>query len=95
MSSCQNCKDIPSCNKSHNGKCSEFKLYGPKPIRPNKSKALCSGCRNNFYNGYYRNKGGCWSYKDAKVKLTSSPNSLSDRPPWRLEYRLSCFQRAW
>ena len=32
-----------------------------------KSKSMCSGCRNNFYNGH--NDLGvkeCWSFKDAK-----------------------------
>lgn len=34
-----------------------------------KDKSLCSGCRNNFYNG--NNNLGvseCWSLKDAKLK---------------------------
>lgn len=33
-----------------------------------KSKSLCSGCRDNFYNG--NNELGvseCWSYKNARV----------------------------
>ena len=37
-------------------------------MKPLKSKRLCVGCRNNFYNG--NNPAGvreCWSFKKAKV----------------------------
>lgn len=30
-----------------------------------KSKSLCAGCRNDFYNGQGAKE--CWSYKTAKV----------------------------
>ena len=30
-----------------------------------KSKALCEGCRNDFYNGQGADE--CWSFKDANV----------------------------
>ena len=33
-----------------------------------KSKELCKGCRNDFYNGRQNFTGNeCWSFKDAKV----------------------------
>lgn len=39
-----------------------------KMSKPAKSKGLCVGCRENFYNGY--NDIGtkeCWNYKSARV----------------------------
>ena len=90
---CQNCKIIQKCNKTHNSKCSEFELCGSKPMRPKKSRDLCSGCNNNWYN--VNKDGKCWSYLSAKVILVSRPNGLRDRPPWRLDYKLSCFVRVW
>lgn len=33
--------------------------------KPCKSKALCRGCRDDFYNG--QGASECWSFKDAKV----------------------------
>lgn len=33
--------------------------------RPAKSKRLCVGCRDNFYNG--EGAAECWSFKSAKV----------------------------
>ena len=39
-----------------------------RAARPKKDKALCAGCRNDFYNG--NNQLGvqeCWSFKSAKV----------------------------
>ena len=33
--------------------------------RTAKTKSLCVGCRNDFYNG--RGAAECWSYKNAKV----------------------------
>jgi len=34
-------------------------------VKPAKSKALCSGCTDDFYNG--QGAAECWLYKDAKV----------------------------
>lgn len=50
--------------------------------RTAKSKDLCLGCRNNFYNGNnpYEVKE-CWSYKGAKVELRKRV-SIHQRPPW-------------
>jgi hypothetical protein len=33
--------------------------------KPKKSKALCRGCREDYYNG--QGAPECWSYKSAKV----------------------------
>ncbi len=90
---CENCNDVQECDKSHSNICKDFDLYGLKHPKPKKSKALCSFCHNNFYNN--NRKNGCWSYKTAKVELKSYPNSSTDRPPWRLEWNLSCFIRSW
>lgn len=97
---CENCKKTQQCNKSHSWICDEFELYGIKPQKPKKSKALCSGCMNDYYNSKYHDKNpfggkGCMSYKTAKVVLKSYPNSLNDRPPWRVEWQLDCFYRRW
>ena len=36
--------------------------------KPAKSKQLCSGCHNNFYNGNNDiGVSGCWSFKSAAV----------------------------
>lgn len=48
-----------------------------------KSKQMCSGCRNDFYNG--NNNLGvseCWSYKDAKV-VNKIRVGLWESPPYR------------
>jgi|SRR6185295_3929267 len=44
------------------------RLEGEPMKAPLKTKSLCSGCRDNFYNG--NNPLGvseCWSFKNAKV----------------------------
>jgi len=90
--SCENCVKILNCDKTYLGKCTEFELVGEKPKKPKKSKDLCIGCHDNFYNN---ERNGCWSYKNAKVVLTSYPYSLNQRPPFILQYKLSCFRRKW
>jgi len=90
--SCENCVKIQECEKTHNRKCSDFVLFGDKPEKPKKSKDLCIGCYNNYYN---TERNGCWSYKTAKVVLASYPYSLNQRPPFVLHYQLSCFRRKW
>ena len=47
-----------------------------------KQRKYCSGCRDDFYNGY--NDLGiqqCWSLKDAKV-VWKKKVSIHQRPPW-------------
>ena len=34
--------------------------------KPKKSKALCSGCNDDYYN--HNVAGGCWSFRKARVK---------------------------
>ena len=91
---CQNCVKIQECNKDLNNICKEFKLYGTKPLKPKKSKSLCSGCYNTFYDDKYKDKG-CYGYKLAKVVLESYPFHLNHVPPWHVRWQLSCFYRRW
>jgi hypothetical protein len=63
----------------------------PKP-KPKKSKSLCTGCRNDYYNN---EKDGCWKYSTAKVTIQAIPHSLSQRPPWFLFYVLTCYTKQY
>jgi len=92
MASCENCVKIQSCKKDRDI-CSDFSLFGSMPIRPKKSEVLCIGCTCNWYNE--NKETGCFLYKGARVKLRSYPNSVTHCPPWRLEWKLNCFQRQW
>jgi hypothetical protein len=58
--------------------------------KPEKSKELCSGCYDDFYN----QRGGCWSYDGAKVCLKKFVH-IDQRPPWKNapEWTLSCHRR--
>ncbi len=64
-----------------------------KPIKPKKSKELCRGCEDNFYNG--NNQLGvkeCCNYKPAKLKLCKVVGTW-DTPPWEyqpIEWVLDC-----
>ena len=56
---------------------------------------MCSGCRNNFYNG--NNPHGikeCWSLKDAKV-VRKKAVPTHQVPPWNQKpvRVLSCYHR--
>ena len=60
-----------------------------------KSKSMCAGCEDNFYNG--NNQYGvkeCWSFKKAKVKNRKRV-AMSDRPPWKWKGKsmLSCYHQ--
>jgi ArsR family metal-binding transcriptional regulator len=60
--------------------------------RPQKTKAECSGCSENFYNG--NNDLGvqeCWSFKSAKI-LKRKKVPLDQCPPWKqpAAYYMSC-----
>ena len=51
--------------------------------KPAKTKAMCSGCHNNFYND--NNPHGvkeCWTYKSAKV-IKRRAVHRDERPPWK------------
>lgn len=100
---CINCKYIRNCMESHQYACSLFTYVGKTPInqikKPKKSKDLCFGCRNNFYNQDGKNisigKNGCFSYKSATIKLVNNIHSLNQRPPYSLIYRLSCYRKKY
>lgn len=63
--------------------------------RVKKTKSMCVGCSENFYNG--NNSYGvseCWNFKSAKVcKKKFVPMDM--RPPWTMpsETTLSCYRK--
>ena len=68
-------------------------------VRPRKSKGLCSGCNQDWYNHHRPHYGDsrktekgeqCWSYKGAKVIRKNVYYSSSTIIP-TVEWRLSCF----
>ena len=61
-------------------------------FKPRKSKSLCYDCGENWYN--QNKKGGCWSYKSAKVVIKDVYHSLNQvipNPTWKL----SCFHKKY
>jgi hypothetical protein len=58
-----------------------------------KSKAMCSGCYNDFYN---RNrKDGCWSFAGARVLLRQRVGTWQPPPySWHPEKVLSCYRET-
>lgn len=59
------------------------------------TKADCSGCEQNFYNG--NNPYGvaeCWSFKSAKI-IPRKKVGMNDVPPWtwKPQPRPSCYQQ--
>ena len=55
-----------------------------------KSKSLCSGCYNNFYNN--KLEEGCWSYKNAKVVRRLRVGTWQPPPyHWHPESCLTCY----
>lgn len=71
----------------HCKKCREY-LAGDKP---KKSKNVCIGCINDWYN---KNKQGCWSYNNFKIKIKNvyhSKNQIVPDPEWRFE----CFVKEY
>jgi len=68
---------------------------GTGPTGRSTKREMCSGCRNNFYNG--NNPHGvtqCWSFKTAKVILRKEVH-VDQRPPWNQKAKkfLSCYHR--
>ena len=55
-----------------------------------KSKAMCSGCHDDFYN--HNRDGGCWRYNKAMI-VTRSRVGTWQPPPytWHPEKVLSCY----
>ena len=55
-----------------------------------KSKAMCSGCRDDFYN--HNVAGGCWCFKTAKVVKRVQVGTWQPPPYNRsLQSVLSCY----
>lgn len=54
-----------------------------------KTKAMCVGCRDDYYNGLGAKE--CWSFQSAKV-VTKTCVGTWDRPPylWNPQETLSC-----
>lgn len=97
---CINCKTFQTCTKDANYICEDFEYpWSLELDKPRKSKSLCSGCRNDYYNygeGAQKAIGGsCFSYKTAKVVLESIPFHINHSPPWRLRFKLDCYRRRW
>ena len=59
-----------------------------------KTKSMCSGCRDNYYNSGMSTTGECWSFSSARVaKKKFVPMDM--RPPWDLPIitTLSCHRK--
>lgn len=58
-----------------------------------KSKQMCAGCYNNFYN--LNRDGGCWSYQSAKI-VTKVEVGTWQNPPyiWNPVKVLNCFHKT-
>lgn len=56
-----------------------------------KSKAMCSGCRDDFYNQNV--DGGCWCFKTATIVLRVRVGTWEPPPysPSRKQKVLSCY----
>ena len=95
MSKCQKCDNGIGYMEYYCLKCKR-KLAGSKP---KKSRDLCNGCRNTFYNYKYHDKNpfggkGCMSYKTSKVIIKNiyySLNQIVPDPRWAL----SCFNKKY
>lgn len=54
-----------------------------------KSKDLCSGCHDNYYN--QTEPGGCWSYARAKIVVRTLVGTWQSPPyKWIPQNTLSC-----
>jgi hypothetical protein len=63
--------------------------------RTKKTKGLCVGCRDNYYNHPQNSTTGeCWSFSSARVRRKKFV-PLDMRPPWTLPVvtTLSCYRR--
>ncbi len=68
---------------------SDFGEHGRTPC---KSKDLCRGCYDDFYN--QTDAEECWSYADSRVALKKFVH-IDQVPPWKnkTEWTLSCHHR--
>lgn len=51
-----------------------------------KSKSMCSGCRNDFYN--HNCEGECWSFKNAKIVTRMQVGTW--QPPPYIWFGIKC-----
>lgn len=91
MTKCKECNSIISYMKYYCSKCKK-KLAG---LKPNKSRDLCSGCRQDYYNNRYKDGNpfgnkGCMSFKNSKVIIKDVYYSLSQIIP-NPRWKLNCF----
>lgn len=62
-----------------------------KSLKP--SKAMCAGCRDDYYNHANRESGGCWCFSSAKVvdKVGYSSIYVEGGPDVLKKKTLSCW----
>ena len=84
MAECRKCGNSIGYFEYHCSKCINI-IAGKKP---KKSKKLCNGCYNNWYN--QNRKEGCLGYKNAEIiikKVYTHHNQVIPKPTWKL----NCF----
>ena len=65
--------------------------YGRSGGMTSKSKQMCRGCRQDYYN--HNADGGCWMYDSATIKKRAIVGTF-ENPPYdrkRLKNHLSCY----
>jgi len=88
MTKCKKCGISIEYLTYHCEKCKK-KIAG---IKPKKSKDLCYGCRNNWYNSNREN--GCYAFEKSKVVIKDvyySLNQVIPNPKWKL----NCFLKQY
>jgi hypothetical protein len=62
---------------------------------PTKTRALCGGCREDYYNQPGNSEKGCWCFESGVLGLYKIVG-INDVPPWNHapEYRLKCYKRV-
>lgn len=94
INSCQNCRTLQSCDRCHSDyPCSKYDPMNELGLKPKKSKTMCYGCREQYYND--NQPKGCWHYKDAKVIAKLDIPNLTMRPPYYAMWALSCFHKQY
>ena len=71
-------------------------FMGFRKLATVKSRSLCSGCRDDFYNGH-NNLGvnKCWSFDESEIVKVIQVGYW-ERPPYtdrQIEKRLSCYRK--
>ncbi len=88
MSKCQKCEISVEYLENYCLKCRK-KLAG---IKPKKSKKLCIGCTNNWYN--HNRENGCYAYNKAKIVIQYIYHSINQVIP-NLKWKLKCFNQEY